>query len=57
VVLHVGVENALGGCGPFVEVGFDPVGVGLEEGGDLDCSVKAGDVGGADEASDDGGEG
>src|SRR5580704_9969359 len=57
VVLDVGVEDALGGGGPFVEVGFDPVGVGFEEGGQFGGLVGAGDVGGADESGDDGGEG
>ena len=56
VALDVGVEDALGGGGPLVEVGLDPVGVALEEGGEFAGAVGAGDVGGADEAGDDGGE-
>ena len=56
MVLDVGVENAFGGRGPFVEMGLDPVGVGLEEAGQLEACAAAGDVGGADEAGDDGSE-
>ena len=57
VVLDVGIEDAFGGGGPLVEMGFDPVGVAFEKGCEFVGLLGAGDVRRADEAGDDGGEG
>ena len=50
VVLDVGMENAVGGGGPLVEMRLDPVGVVLQEAAELGRLVGARDIGRADQA-------